>query len=202
MLNYLFRLWVFPSNIEDKYTLCEIQYFLHSLNVMSMHLVVSRLQMRKVTRSYRTYSSPEELVANNLAARCVNERGLVMFKVSWQAGGRVGEYRGGRGTNASMTYYVVEHVMVNPLHNGQRQQEEGTKERNSRPWGGHMTRWRCVWTRMSFCAADNLNASNSKTTTLVPEFVVEDLAFGRTAALVPKFAVKDLPLVRNHWWLW
>ena len=36
-----------------------------------------------------------------------------------------------------------------------------------------------------------------KTATLVPEFVVEDLPFGRTAALVPEFAVKDLPLGRK-----
>ena len=33
----------------------------------------------------------------------------------------------------------------------------------------------------------------SKTATLVPEFVVEDLPSGRTAALVPEFAVKGLP---------
>ena len=25
-------------------------------------------------------------------------------------------------------------------------------------WGEHMTRLRCVWTRMGFCTADNLNA--------------------------------------------
>ena len=31
-----------------------------------------------------------ELAPNNLAARCLNERGLVTFKVSWQVGGRVG----------------------------------------------------------------------------------------------------------------
>ena len=37
----------------------------------------------------------------------------------------------------------------------------------------------------------------SKTATLVPEFVVEDLPVGRTAALVPGFAVKDLPLDRT-----
>ena len=30
-------------------------------------------------------------------------------------GGRIGECHGGRGTNASMTYYVAEYVMVNPL---------------------------------------------------------------------------------------
>ena len=38
----------------------------------------------------------------------------------------------------------------------------------------------------------------SKTATLVPEFVVEDLPLGRTAALVPEFAVKDLPLGRTR----
>ena len=38
----------------------------------------------------------------------------------------------------------------------------------------------------------------SKTATLVPEIVVEDLLFGRTAALMPEFAVKDLPLGRKH----
>ena len=37
----------------------------------------------------------------------------------------------------------------------------------------------------------------SKTVTLVPEFVVEDLPLGRTAALEPEFAVKDLPLGRT-----
>ena len=37
----------------------------------------------------------------------------------------------------------------------------------------------------------------SKTETLVPEFPVEDVPFGRTAAIVPEFAVKDLPLGRT-----
>ena len=37
----------------------------------------------------------------------------------------------------------------------------------------------------------------SKTATLGPEFVVEDLPLGRTAALVPEFAVKDLNLGRT-----
>ena len=43
-----------------------------------------------------------------------------------------------------------------------------------------------------------------KTATLVPEFAVEDLPFGRTAALVSELAVKDLPLGRTLWWwcLW
>ena len=36
----------------------------------------------------------------------------------------------------------------------------------------------------------------SKNASMVSEFAVEDLAFGRTAALVPEFAVKDLPLGR------
>ena len=38
---------------------------------------------------------------------------------------------------------------------------------------------------------------SSKTATLVPEFAMEDLPFGRTAALVPEFTVKDLPLGRT-----
>ena len=33
----------------------------------------------------------------------------------------------------------------------------------------------------------------SKTATLIPEFAVKNLPFGRTATLVPAFAVKDLP---------
>ena len=37
----------------------------------------------------------------------------------------------------------------------------------------------------------------SKTTTLVPEFAVEDLPLGRTVTLVPAFAVKDLLLGRT-----
>ena len=37
----------------------------------------------------------------------------------------------------------------------------------------------------------------SKTATLVPEFAVEDLHFGRTAALVLEFGVKDLPWGRT-----
>ena len=37
----------------------------------------------------------------------------------------------------------------------------------------------------------------SKTATLVPESVVEDLSLGRTVVLVPEFAVKDLPLGRT-----
>ena len=37
----------------------------------------------------------------------------------------------------------------------------------------------------------------SKTATLISEFAVEDLPFGRTAALAPEFAVKDLPLDRK-----
>ena len=37
----------------------------------------------------------------------------------------------------------------------------------------------------------------SKTTTLVPEFAVEDLPLDSTAALVPEFAVKDMPLSRT-----
>ena len=37
----------------------------------------------------------------------------------------------------------------------------------------------------------------SKTATLVPEFVVEDLPLDRIEALVPEFAVKDLALGRT-----
>ena len=40
----------------------------------------------------------------------------------------------------------------------------------------------------------------SKTATLVPEFDVEDLPFGRTEALGPEFVVKDLPLGRTFWY--
>ena len=36
--------------------------------------------------------------------------------------------------------------------------------------------------------------THSKTATLVPKFVVEDMPLGRTAALVPEFTMKDLPL--------
>ena len=36
-----------------------------------------------------------------------------------------------------------------------------------------------------------------KTETLVPEFAVENLPFGRISALVPEFAVKDLPSGRT-----
>ena len=38
----------------------------------------------------------------------------------------------------------------------------------------------------------------SRTSTLVPEFAVEDLPLSRTATMVPEFAVKDLPLGRTH----
>ena len=37
----------------------------------------------------------------------------------------------------------------------------------------------------------------SKTATLIPEFVVEDLPLGRTAVLVPEFAVQDVLLGRT-----
>ena len=93
-------------------------------------------------------------VANNLAARCVSRRGLVTFKLSWQTGGA-------RGTNASMTYYVAEHVIVNPLRMKDNVGVCRERRRETQGLGEHMTRWRCVWTRMGFCAADNLNASNS-----------------------------------------
>ena len=38
----------------------------------------------------------------------------------------------------------------------------------------------------------------SKTSTLVPEFAVEDLPLSRTAALVPECTVKDLLFSRTH----
>ena len=38
----------------------------------------------------------------------------------------------------------------------------------------------------------------SKTTTLVPEFAMEDLILGRIADLVTESAVKHLPLGRTH----
>ena len=37
----------------------------------------------------------------------------------------------------------------------------------------------------------------SKTATLAPDFVVEDLPLGRTAVLEPEFAMKDLTLGRT-----
>ena len=39
---------------------------------------------------------------------------------------------------------------------------------------------------------------SSKTATLIPELVVEDLPLGRIATLVPEFALKYLPLARTH----
>ena len=60
-----------------------------------------------------------------------------------------------------MTYYVAEHVMVNPLQMKDNDGERRGRKRVTQSLGGHMTRWRCVWTRMGFCAADNLNASDS-----------------------------------------
>ena len=49
--------------------------------------------------------------------------------------GWVGEYHGGRGTNASMTYYVATTCDgESPSDEGQRRGEEGTKERDSRSW--------------------------------------------------------------------
>ena len=48
------------------------------------------------------------------------------------------------------------------------------------------------------CGAENNRAYSipSKTATLVPEFVVEDMPLERTATLVPAFAVTDLRLGR------
>ena len=37
----------------------------------------------------------------------------------------------------------------------------------------------------------------TKTATLVPAFVVEDLPLDRTATLIPAFAMEDLPLGRT-----
>ena len=48
-----------------------------------------------------------------------------------------------------------------PSDDGERRGVEGSEERDSMSGGEHMTRWRCVWTKMSFCIAGNLNASNS-----------------------------------------
>ena len=62
-----------------------------------------------------------------------------------------------------MTYYVAEHVMVNPLQMKDNFGERRGQKRETQGLGEHMIRWRCVWTRMGFCAADNLNASNSTT---------------------------------------
>ena len=42
---------------------------------------------------------------------------------------------GGRGTNASMTYYVAEHVMVNPLQMKDNLGERRGRERDSRSGG-------------------------------------------------------------------
>ena len=78
-----------------------------------------------------------ELVANNLAAKCVKGSGLVTFKVRWQAGSWVGEYRGGRGTNASMTLRGRTCDCESPSDEGQLRGEEGTKERDSRSRGTH-----------------------------------------------------------------
>ena len=62
-----------------------------------------------------------------------------------------------------MSYYVAEHVMVNPLHMKDNVASGRGWDESERlkVWGEHMTRWWCVWTRMGFCAAGNLNALNS-----------------------------------------
>ena len=61
-----------------------------------------------------------------------------------------------------MTYYVGEHVIVNPL---QMKDNVGVRwdERETQGLGEYLTRWRYYWTKMGFCAADNLNASNFTT---------------------------------------
>ena len=71
------------------------------------------------------------------------------------------EYHGGRGTNVSITYNVAEYVMVKPLQMKGNVGERRGRKRVTECLGEHMTRWGCVWTRMGFCAADNLYASNS-----------------------------------------
>ena len=52
-------------------------------------------------------------------------------------------------------------------------------------------------------AANNVKLSHvfipSKTTTMISEFVMEDLPLGRTVSFAPEFAVKDLPLGRTFW---
>ena len=74
-----------------------------------------------------------EQVANNLVARCVNRRGLVTFKVNWQAGGWVVECHCGRGTNASLSRGRTCDG-ESPSDERQCQGEEGTKER-LKVWG-------------------------------------------------------------------
>ena len=46
------------------------------------------------------------------------------------------EYRGGRGTNASLTYYVAEHVMVNPLQMKENVGERRGRKRETQGLGG------------------------------------------------------------------
>ena len=51
-------------------------------------------------------------------------------------------YHGGRGTNASMTYYVAEHVMVNPLQmkDNVASGRGGDERERLKVWREHMTR--------------------------------------------------------------
>ena len=51
-------------------------------------------------------------------------------------------------------------------------------------WRKHAIRWRCVWTKMGFCAADKLHGYTSKSGVLVAGFAVEDLP---SAELQPRF---------------
>ena len=63
-----------------------------------------------------------------------------------------------------MTYYIAEHVMVNPLQmkDNVGKRRGGDERERLKVWGEHMTRWKCVWKRMGFCAADNLTLPQYK----------------------------------------
>ena len=60
-----------------------------------------------------------------------------------------------------MIYYVAEHVMVNPLQMKDNVGKRKGRKRETQGLGGTYDQVEDVWTRMGFCAADNLNASNS-----------------------------------------
>ena len=87
------------------------------------------------------------------------------------------------GTNASMTYYLAEHEMVNPLQMNNVGERRGRK-RETQGLGEYMTRRRCVWTRKGFCPADNLNASNS-TPASSPRTIENRLLAGGLTSRVP-----------------
>ena len=67
-----------------------------------------------------------------------------------------------------MTYYVAEHVMVNPLQMKNNVGERRGRKRETQGMGEHMTRGRYV---SVFRAADNLNASNSTSCTNIPQLI-------------------------------